>query len=125
MTNRHSLLIVDSDRNLAQILGALFNAQGVRVTHVSRLRDAVAKLSMQKFSVVLLEPILNGGEPGEESIRAAQDPSGFNQRTPFVLMTGAIQYEIPVSLVPPVKRILLKPFKIDQLNRAVWSVLNT
>lgn len=120
---KHSILIVDTDRNLAQVLGALFNSQGIRVHHVTRLRDAVAKLSLQKYSVVLLEPAL-ADESGAEVIRAAQDPTGLNQRTPFVVMTRSLDHEIPVSVSPLVQRVLLKPFQVAAVNSAVLSVLS-
>lgn len=111
---RHSILIVDTDHELAQIIASFLNFQGYRVNYTSRQREAIGKLSLQKYSCILLDPDLQG-EKGEEVIRAAGDPAGMNGRTPFILTTFSLEYGLPYDVVSPIRCILPKPFTLEQL----------
>lgn len=116
---RSSILIVDTDSELSKIVGAFLNSQGFRVNHVTRVRDAITKLSMQKYSAIVLEPHLSSGEHGEEVIFGAIDPSGANHKTPVVLTTNALNYELPNEILSQVQAIVTKPFQFDDLLGAI------
>ena len=115
---RGTVLIVDSDSGLNQVVGAFLNLQGFRINATGRLRDAVTKLALQKYAFVLLDPDL-GTERGEELIRAVSDPAGLNTKTPLILITSELKYEIPSSMVTRINAILPKPFTFEDLQTAM------
>ena len=112
---KSSVLIVDGDGELAKIIAAFLNLQGYRVNYVTRIRDAVSKLALQKYTAILLDPKLPNGERGEEVIRAAGDPGGMNSVTPFILMCKDTAYRLPNDSVRHVRGIVGKPFQFEDL----------
>lgn len=116
---RDAVLIIDDDMELARIVGLFLNLQGYRVNHTSRARDAITKLSLQKYAVILLDPDLGENNRAEEIFTAAQDPSGLNGTTPFIIVTSAVDAELPNSALQKIKAVLPKPFEFDGLLEAL------
>lgn len=120
---RSSILVVDSDGELLKIISSFLNSQGYRTNQTGRVREAVAKLALQKYALVLLEPNLSG-DRGEEVMRAASDPHGLNARTPFVLLTKTVKYELPNDVLAQIKGIVLKPFQFEDLLSAISAAIS-
>lgn len=117
---RSSILIVDSDSELAQIIGSFLNFHGFRVNHSTKVRDAISKISLQKYSAILIDPDLQGID-GDEVIRAASDPNSMNNKTPIIVMSGSLDYELATDVVNQVQRALPKPFTFEDLVKALSS----
>lgn len=125
---RGSILIVDADVELAKLIGAFLNSQGFRVNSTGRVRDAILKLSLQKYHVILLDPDLKssgGNDKGEDVLIGARDPGGMNSKTPFIIMTRSVQYSLPNHTLSQLKAILLKPFEFEDLLGAVKLSMQT
>lgn len=116
---RESILIIDEDMELARIIGLFLNLQGFRVNHTSRARDAVTKLNLQKYAVIILDPDLGENNRAEEVLSATNDPGTLNANAPFILTTAAFDYEVPNNSLPKIKAVLAKPFKLDDLLEAL------
>lgn len=116
-----SLLIVDSDNHLAQIMASFLNFCGFRVTHTARKREAIKKLSFQRYSAVFIDPDLKK-ETGDEILRAIADKSGLNSKTPVILLAGSLDFKIADDVIPTIKQIIPKPFTLEDLIGALKNV---
>jgi len=116
---RESILIIDEDTELARIIGLFLNLQGFRVNHTTRARDAVTKLNLQKYAVIIIDPALGENNRAEEVLTATQDAGSVNAATPFILATKAVDYEVPNNSLPKIKAVLAKPFQLDELLEAL------
>lgn len=114
--SRGSILIVDADQELSKIVAAFFSAYGFRVSHTSRSRDAIKKLSLQKYSAVILDPDLSQGDHGEEVLFGASDSGGLNNQTPVIIVSRSLKYELPNEAMTHVRAIITKPFRFDDLH---------
>lgn len=118
-----TVLIVDSDTELAQIVGAFLSLNGYRVHVTKKAREAIGKIAMQKYTCIFLDPDL-GEEDGSDVLIAARDPSGLNSRTPFVIMSQSTSYNLRVDAIASVKAALAKPFELDDFISAFAAAVS-
>jgi DNA-binding response OmpR family regulator len=109
-----TILLVDGDPELLSILAAAFALEGFRSVTLSRTRDAIIKLRLQKYSAIFLDPDIQG-ERTAEIFLSATDPAGMNAKTPVVIMSSNLGAEVPAAAVASVKAVLKKPFNLDEL----------
>jgi|GEM_PF-2373680 len=110
-----SVLIVDSDNELALAVASSLTEAGFETSHVTNTREAGFRLQSAKFSCILLDLCL-GKENGEHVIHIARNPKGSeNSRTPILMMTGTLDKEKLVRIAPYVKGVLIKPFGMEAL----------
>lgn len=119
---RGTVLIVDSDSELAQIVSSFLNFHGFRVHYTSRVREAVGKLALQRYAAVLLDPNLDG-ERGDSVLLAAVDPTGLNNGTPFVVMSESLDYGLPAEAIGPIRSIVQKPFDLEDALAALQGAI--
>ena len=119
---RGTILLVDADSDLAQIVSSYLNYHGFRVHYCNRVRDAVGKLSLQRYSAVFIDPNLEG-ERGDTVLLAASDPAGLNSGTPFVVMSESLDYGLPAEAIGPIRSIVQKPFDLEDALSALQGVL--
>jgi DNA-binding NtrC family response regulator len=118
-----TICIVDADRDLLSLLAAALALEGIRVVAISRTRDALTKLSLQKFAAIVIDSDLKL-ERSSDVFLAAVDPGGLNARTPIVVMTANLDSEVPQPATTAVKAVLTKPFNIDALFGTLRAVLS-
>ena len=118
-----TVLIVDSDTELAQIVSSYLTLNGYRVHVTKKAREAIGKIAMQKYSCIFLDPDL-GDEDGADVLIAARDPAGLNSRTPFVIMSRSTSYTLRVDAISSVKAALEKPFELDDFISAFATAVS-
>jgi CheY-like chemotaxis protein len=103
----HSILIVDDEFGLAELLGELLRLRDYEVTLASNGRQGLTLLAQQRFALVLTDvmmPLMDGIEMVRR-MRAAPDLASI----PVIVMTA-----VPGGITPEERRLvqglLTKPF---------------
>jgi CheY-like chemotaxis protein len=109
-----SVLIVDDDEALSEVLAEALEDEGLTVSRSAHGLDALSKLrSGLRPDVILLDlmmPVMDGWTFRDEQSR---DPSLSS--IPVVVVTAALSLPKPIDA----RAIVRKPFKIDELLRAM------
>lgn len=119
-----NILIVDDMISDLRILEMLLTSLGYRVTSVSSGREALAVVSTQDFSLIMLDvimPVMDGVETAKQ-LRTDED----SKHIPiiFVSSLSAPTSEILSGYNPASIGYIEKPLKADVLNNVVDSFLN-
>ncbi len=120
--NNQSVLIIDRDRELAQIVGSFLNLFEVRVTFAGRVSEAFVRLDSQKFSCIFLDPDL-GLERGEKILLDISGPGSLNHKTPVILSSANGEYAMPLHAIKQVKGVIKKPFDLESLYSCFSKVM--
>ena len=114
-----SVLLVDDDPQIVDLLTAILEGEDIEVTSASTAAEGIAKLESSSFQVIFLDLIMPGGT-GVELLKAVEKQE---KKTPVVLVTGAGDTDLineamdhgPVTLIR-------KPLRVKQV-RQVLEVL--
>ena len=114
-----SVLLVDDDPQVVDLLTAILEGEDIAVTSASTAAESIAALESSTFHVIFLDLIMLGGT-GVELLKAVDKQ---DKKTPVVLVTGAGDADLineamdhgPVTLIR-------KPLRVKQL-RQVLEVL--
>lgn len=116
-----SILIVDDEKSLREVLEILFSNEGFDVFTSRNLSEAIAILEKNKIDVVLSDLIL-GKESGLDLARRV---NGMGLSIPFVLITA---YASPETAMESVKLGVIdyisKPFDNDKLVNMIKKLLS-
>jgi signal transduction histidine kinase len=111
-----SVLVVDDDPGVREIVCRMVEACGMRTVGSASGREALALFAHQTFDLVLTDyamPGMNGAEVAREIKRLRAD-------CPVVLLTGrSAQGYVPPRAGEPFRLILEKPITRDKLARAL------
>ncbi|MEW6334809.1 MAG: response regulator [Thermodesulfobacteriota bacterium] len=106
------ILIVDDDQELRQNLSEVLESAGYQTEHASSAKEALAKLEVREFDVVLLDyvmPKLNGMD-ALVSIQRLRPRSKVIMMTAFATVGNAVD-----AIKKGASDYLVKPFKIEAL----------
>ena len=114
-----SVLLVDDDPQIVDLLTAILEGEDIAVTSASTAAEGIAALESSTFHVIFLDLIMPGGT-GIELLKAVDKQ---DKKTPVVLVTGAGDTDLineamdhgPVTLIR-------KPLRVKQV-RQVLEVL--
>jgi len=83
---RIRILVVDDEPALCELVEAVLQGAGMDVQTVSNSEQAIARLQKEKYDAVFLDVWM----PAPDGFEVAQRmrSSGFNQKTPLVMITG-------------------------------------
>ena len=111
------ILIVDDDRDVRNILGAVLGQRGLDVTVAATGNEAIAALTEQNFSVVILDLVMPDGD-GFDVLAAL---SRIERRSlPVVLVLTGAEKPIVDRLDPQrIHGIVRKPFDPNELGSLV------
>jgi two-component system, OmpR family, response regulator VicR len=116
----HSILIVDDEFALAELVGELLQLRGYKVELAINGQLGLARMSQQRFSLVITDmmmPIMNGMEMVQR-MRASPDLAGI----PVIVMTA-----VPSGISPEERRLvqglLPKPFGPAAIYELIDRVL--
>jgi len=117
--HRKSVLIVDDDDDIREILAETLVDRGFEVATAINGRDALEVLRSMAVrpSVILLDlmmPIMSGWEFCEYRVK-----SSVLSKVPVIIITARRAVTPPVG----VSDVLLKPFDGDELQRAIAKVV--
>jgi CheY-like chemotaxis protein len=110
--SRHSVLVLEDDRDVAQTVGELIEDQGFRAICVGNGREALAVLEHERPCLMLVDvfmPIMNG----IEFLRAVKARATLAD-IPRVIMTAANDHMIGVK---EDVSVLYKPVDFEALKR--------
>lgn len=113
-----SVLVIDNDRQLTNLLGAYFSTFAIRVFRCTRVYEGLQKLDHQKYNLILLEANLNP-ERSERVLQHIKDKGNPNNQTPVVLLTKDLDIPIPADSLGNIRCVLTKPFSLPELHFAV------
>jgi CheY-like chemotaxis protein len=118
-TQRQSILVVDDEPGIVDVLMAVLEDAGYRATGVGNGQEALAQLDGSVPDLILLDfemPLLDGAS----TLRRLQ--SSAARAVPVLMMSG-----VPESMVQRrchgYRAFLRKPFSLDELLDAVRQVL--
>lgn len=119
-TQRGSILIVDDESGIVDVLSAVLTDAGYRVDGAGNGRDALAKIAECHPDLVLLDlemPVLDG----PETLRALRADAA-RSRLPVLMMSGLTE-SIVKRRCRGYQAFLRKPFTLDELLGTVAKLL--
>lgn len=115
-----SILVVDDEKSLREILEILFSGEGFEVFTAKNLMEAKNIIDTTNLDVVLSDLIL-GNESGLELVRYARE-NGYD--IPFVLITAYASHESAIESVKlGVIDYISKPFDNDKLVNMIKRIV--
>jgi two-component system response regulator MtrA len=107
-----SVLVVDDDQDLAEMLGIVLNGVGMEVDLVSRGDEAIEVFRNSQPDLVLLDIML----PGADGIEVCREIRKQSTRVPIVMLTAKSDtHDIVKGLEAGADDYMVKPFKPSEL----------
>ena len=107
-----SIMVVDDDQDLAEMLGIVLNGVGMEVDLVSRGDEAVEVFKNSQPDLVLLDIML----PGTDGIEVCREIRKQSTRVPIVMLTAKSDtHDIVKGLEAGADDSMVKPFKPSEL----------
>ncbi|MFM7874408.1 MAG: MtrAB system response regulator MtrA [Actinomycetota bacterium] len=107
-----SIMVVDDDQDLAEMLGIVLNGVGMEVDLVSRGDEAVEIFRNSQPDLVLLDIML----PGSDGIEVCREIRKHSTRVPIVMLTAKSDtHDIVKGLEAGADDYMVKPFKPSEL----------
>ena len=107
-----SVMVVDDDQDLAEMLGIVLNGVGMEVDLVSRGDEAIEVFKNSQPDLVLLDIML----PGTDGIEVCREIRKHSTRVPIVMLTAKSDtHDIVKGLEAGADDYMVKPFKPSEL----------
>ena len=107
-----SVLVVDDDQDLAEMLGIVLNGAGIEVDLVSRGDEVMDVFRNNPPDLVLLDLML----PGLDGIEVCRQIRAFSVRVPIVMLTAkGDTHDVVLGLEAGADDYMVKPFKPSEL----------
>ncbi|PWB62065.1 MAG: hypothetical protein C3F16_07250 [Betaproteobacteria bacterium] len=120
--DRHSLLVVEDDADLAQLLIDVFMNAGFDVRWAANRAEINAELHRAGIDLVLLDIVLPDAD-GLQVLRRLREHPRLSD-LPVIMMTGKVAPEdVLAGLAAGADGYVTKPFKVSALRNAVNAVL--
>ncbi len=115
-----SILLVDDDEALRDIVTNQLSAQGYRVDEAADGADALAKLQTTSYDVMLLDINM----PQKSGIDVLKHVKDNGLKCKIIMLTGRVGFSIAMeSLKLGADEYITKPFSFDYLVDAIKRVL--
>lgn len=107
-----SIMVVDDDQDLAEMLGIVLNGVGMEVDLVSNGDEAIEVFRNSQPDLVLLDIML----PGTDGIEVCREIRKQSSRVPIVMLTAKSEtHDIVRGLEAGADDYMVKPFKPSEL----------
>ena len=107
-----SIMVVDDDQDLSEMLGIVLNGAGMEVDLVSRGDEAIEVFRNSQPDLVLLDIML----PGADGIEVCREIRKQSTRVPIVMLTAKSDvHDIVKGLEAGADDYMVKPFKPSEL----------
>lgn len=107
-----SVMVVDDDQDLAEMLGIVLNGAGIEVDLVSRGDEVMDVFRNNPPDLVLLDIML----PGLDGIEVCRQIRAFSVRVPIVMLTAkGDTHDVVLGLEAGADDYMVKPFKPSEL----------
>lgn len=115
MTSRRAL-IVDDDKDHAEVLGDLLELHGYAVTTVHSGDDALSELRDRPFDVALLDMRM----PGKCGVPLLREMLGLAPRLAVIVVTGYVDPDSSAAaMLAGAREVMIKPVESDLLMAAI------
>ncbi|HKY93305.1 MAG TPA: response regulator [Nevskiaceae bacterium] len=117
----HSILVIDDEFGIAEVLEALLSDAGFRVSRAINGEQGLERLHEGRVDIVLLDmmmPLMDG----PETLRAIRALPA-HQAVPVILMSGLTRSTAMLKVDAPVQGYLQKPFLANDLFQAIQDAL--
>src|SRR5579863_1958428 len=116
-----SILVVDDEADLREMLTRSFSREGHRVTAVAGGREAIDRASNEHFDIVLLDVALGPGPDGYEVCRALRARRNV---VPIIMLTALdSEADAVLGLEAGADDYVTKPFGLAELRSRIRAVL--
>jgi two-component system chemotaxis response regulator CheY len=117
-------LVVDDSRLIRQIEVAVFSKiGGVEVEEAEDGADALAKLTKNKYDIVLLDWMMPK-MTGEQILREIRGVAGPNKDAPVVMVTAEVERNKIIQLATlGISGYVTKPFTAELLEEKIKAIL--
>ena len=120
-----TLLIVEDDIELCEVMAELFRNKGFDVVTSYHEKDAMRRITNQKFDCIVLDIYLQGTPLGEEVLQQMRsDRRGYNCQSPVLIVSGRVDHEMVVALQDQVQGIVVKPYQPEELFTKVKAIVD-
>lgn len=120
MPNKHHILLIEDELELAKSTMAFLSENGYTVTHAGDLKSARAHLHVEKFSAVLLDL----GLPDGDGMALIKKIKSAKQQMGLIIVSAKDAVSIKVEgLELGADDYLTKPFFFPELNARLKSVI--
>lgn len=121
MNQPHSILVVDDELLIRDLLYDFFSGQGWKVAIAENAHRALEIMSEQEIDLVLSDIKM----PGMDGLELTSQLHETYPEMPVVLMTGYPSVDTAVAaLRSNVSDYIVKPFNINQLFKSVLNTVN-
>ena len=114
------ILIVDDQPGIRLLLTDVLTSEGYEITTAQTGKEALEKLEEKQYSLIILDyklPIIDGME-------VLKKIEKWNITTPAIVMSGlAENIEQELHRYPTVKKLLAKPFNIQEIPILVKQII--
>ena len=118
---KNSILIVEDDENLANLVEAILKEDGFTIHTVNSGEEALRLIDQVNYKIIILDIKLAGKLTGWDVVKALKD----NKKTNHIPVVISSIYENNCgSLSKDISDYLVKPFKLEQLLNVVHKVMN-
>jgi DNA-binding response OmpR family regulator len=117
----HSILVVDDDPGVRNLLHDFFTPLGYRVVTTENGREALESTAREEPDVILLDVVMPGMDGAE--ICTALKASDKTKLIPVIMMTGFVGAAIQASESAP-DDLVIKPFNLPDLLTRVRSIIS-
>jgi CheY-like chemotaxis protein len=121
-----TVLVVDDDPEVCWAMDRVLTGEGYRVVTASSGEDALAKLDLSSFSIILVDAKLPGIEGGELARRIRH---ALPCPPPMILVSGYFYADDPsvceALRVGLFQDLITKPFLHEELRRAIRKALSS
>jgi len=120
------ILLVDDDQNMAHSTQAILASHGYEVVVFLEARGAIEDAKKQKPDLIIMDMIMPQFSGAEAVKELKKDPN--LAKIPIIVLTGLISPEeylemTRIAIDGKVYRTLCKPFKVEELIKAVQESL--
>ncbi|MBI5709234.1 MAG: sigma-54-dependent Fis family transcriptional regulator [Candidatus Eisenbacteria bacterium] len=114
------ILVVDDEQSMTQFLGIVLRKEGYQVTTVSNGRDALEKVRVEAFDVVITDIRM----PGMDGIQLLQGIKKHDPSLPVVIMTAYASQQSAIDAVNMgAFQYLIKNAKNDEIKLVVRNAI--
>ena len=114
-------LLVDDEEDILEIIQDRLEAYGFAVVTARTGREALKKLSMEKFNGVFLDVKM----PEMGGIEALEEIRKTDKQLPVIIITSSSTREAAIEAIAKgANEYVLKPFEWDELKAKIEKVYN-
>ncbi len=117
-----SILIIDSDVALAEVLKSRLEAVGYRVNCARTGKDALATLKSEWVDLIVQDIVLKGDLNGFQLLKKIKQQKNFSQ-IPVIILSGKVSMKKTTELMG-VETFFIKPCATDVLMEEIKDILN-